>query len=513
VPVPAGALVPVTPVPVDMPDAEARTVASSPITVKGLSPRMRLAIVGVVAATVLGMAVIVLHKQRLERIKQGNTFAPEVYNHHVNSAVDLCREENPAAALKLLEALAARGDRNNRKTAEIFMDALKASRDLKTDFAKRWEESERTWEELYKYSGSTPEAQMYAQQRLDWIKRESGNMGRYNSADAAYKRGDYPAFFEQAAKISEDSIFRDPLGRLMAEAQAQVVQDYTGRADRAEAAENWKEAADHLRTIVKFVPAMAADLQARIEKLVGYDKQSEDLANASAMLDKGQIDEAIAVLQRLAAGGPYRDRSQKELERAKKLEAERTATKLYDAGKGQEAMNTLKGLGAENDALGRRIAAVMERFDAMNKLAESLQFTTAKNAAQQIQRLESNPRNYYRLKADELYAGVDTVRRNKAREAAEAARGSYAKDKFRESREKCEEALRIDPQCAEAAQLIGTMKKDAMWDYNRALQLVDEKPEEAQKIFQQVMDRLAPNDNYHGLARDRIREIQEKLKK
>ena len=510
--VPPGALVPVSQAAAGSTEVPAHTVSSQPHALKKLSPRMRLALAAVVATTLMGIGVIWLHKARQQRAREGNRVPLKTYNHNIDRAVDMAKEGNDGHALKLLKKLAERGTVGNRQTAQIFVDALTHSHSLRNEFEKRWVNAQNSWEELAKYSGSTQKARTYAQERLQWIERESYNMARFKEAQAAYKKNDYANFFKFASKISSDSIFLEALKQTLTEAQGKMTRDFTAQAQRAEAEQKWQDAVAHLRTIAQYVPAMRASLEPRIAKLQDYERQRQDLARASRLLDQSKTNEATTLLRPLVESGPYREPARKEMQRATRIEAERDAARLYDGGSGSRAIALLKQVNAESEALGRRIASVMERYEAMNRAVKNVRYTLARTAAQQIQQLENNPRNWYRLKADALLGNVEAERQKKARELVEEAKAAHDREDYRRARQLVDEATKIHPQSVGAASFRGVLKKEAEREYNRALQFRHDKPSEALKIFQQVIDRLRPNDTFYDRTQNRIRECKQKLK-
>jgi hypothetical protein len=477
-----------------------------------LSPRMRLLIVAIVAATLLGVVVIMAHRARMQRVRDANRLPIATYNSYIDRAVEIFREGKLEDAAVLLQKVAQAGTEGNRKTADIFREALLAEQKVQKDFAKNWERGQERWEELLKDSASTPRARELAQERFDRVQREAGNMTRFQKAEAAFKAGDFPAFFAAAEKVNEDSMFRPAIREMFAKAQAEVVKSYTAKADQAEQALKWTEAVDALQTVLKYAPAMAEHLKPRIEKLQTYETQRKDLAKASALLDQGQVDQARTILRSLAQNSPYREQAEAELERAKKIEAQAAATQLFDAGQGDKAMERLKTLGLETDTLARRIKSVMELHESMESAIESVEFARAKTFAAQIQQLEKNPRNWYRLRADSLLGGVEAMRQKKAQELAESAKAAHAKGEFNRARALVDEASMIDPASVEAVNFRSVLKKEAQREFNRALQLRDNNPQEALKIFEEALARLRPKDTFYTRTQDAIRECKEKLK-
>jgi len=427
------------------------------------------------------------------------------YRAIADEAVLAFDHDKRADALARLDTLARQPVQGRHKLANILLDAFKSDARTLTGFRASWEDAQARWEEVRDSSETTERAQELARKRLDWITVELENMVHTNEAKAHLQRGNLVACLNRASEVPEDSLFHAEAAALIAQTVTTVVDTAERKAAEAAAAQKWADAIAHLQAIKEYQPARASDIDPRIETFRLRIVETAAVAQARKLAGENRHAEAIEQLNDIAADSPYA----KDAESLKKrfaLDGTRyQAMAAYAAGDGEKALAFLAEGGLGDDALARKIQAVLEHRKNADKALEAKDFDEATQEIEGLLAVETNDKNRYHQMATRQLANMAELRTSYGQQLMAEAEAAKRGRMFTKARSLYLTVVRIDPASrTEALAELKNLRDAAVNDVNTATALQQEHPERALKIYQDVMNRLSPEHEFYGKAEMRI---------
>jgi len=470
--------------------------------------RRRIVLLGAALGLVLAVAAAVLLLGRREEVRP---ISRSEYRAIVDQAVRDFGAGRRREAIQALRDLATRAGQRQSGLAGMLLDAFRADQQAVSDFQQYWEKAQERWEEVADSSRSTQAAVELARARLDWLMRESENMARLNEAQRLLEEGRLKECLDCAQAVTQDSLFRKQAEPLIAQALEAVVSTALANAEKAEKDRNWSKAIGHLKDVIKYRPDQAEALQGRIADLGKKEAQRRILEEAKQLAAKRNYSQALQRLAALDKEGPYRRDMAILQKQWRTQDALQRATSLYDAGKGERALQLLSQAGLSDSPTYARIQSVLKTQERADQALQTARLDLAREQLAAILQLEPNKNNAYVRRAQARLSSLPQFAKALAQRLAEEAQAAVEERKFAEARRKFEEALLLDASNEAARTGLAQLRKDAVWDYNNALQLIRKEPEKALKLLNDVKDRLPPTDKYYRNADARILQIRERL--
>jgi len=482
--------------------ARPETVRTAPVTV--VRSRRFYMLLGVAGLAVLLTVILLILPNKDEQPPMTLT----AYYRQVDAAIADFEAHNPGKALGLLEALQRQKVRNNPQLAEIVAEAIRADMTMATDFPNAWEDAQAAWENVRDSSWQSERSKDIAAERWLWIDREYDNMASVNDARRLAEEGKFALCLDKASSVGADSIFSEEARELIAQTRETVVSTTLDRAERHERDREWDAAIAALEDVIKYKQEMAETLRPRIAALRQHNRESIAIQEAKALAGDGNI---IAALGKLRAVGPESPYSAEAVDLAQRWAATQSAQRArgaYNSGDASRALKILEDAGLAETALYSKIANVRDAFEAAEKAFRDAEFLVAEEQIEKVLQLETDKNNYYAAQAERMKTGMTKRKSDLAQNLLDEANLDVRERRFAEARRKLERVLLLDPaRDMTVLDRMTELRKDAIMDYNRAINMMSTRPEEARTLLQEVKDRLPVIDAFYGKADEQLRRL------
>jgi len=480
---------------------------SRPAKSMWLSRRLKIALV-VFAALFVSIVVATLATGRKKQVPE---MPRSEYNRHMEMAVTLFEQGQFDECVRLLETLRRQPVKDGSHTAAMMLAAIKPDLKLRTmeGFQNReWrEEAEKCWRELSRDTRSTEPVRKLAAARVAWIARESQNMYAYTRFLELLEKREWENAVQVAATIAVDSLFYKGVEQKVSEARGKHVEDLRQDADRAFVNRNWSRALNLYQALSKLLGGVPADIDEKMRACHQGQRDAEAIARAEKLIAGEKFAEAAEVLNTVRPDGAYADELRQLSRRLTLAKVTLDARARYDAGRGDEALRVLEQAGEANSELYKRIRAVIESWQKAQEAMKTADFAKAQADCQNIIAIETTPANFYRREAEKLLRSWKEEAGKMALRLVARGQEAWQERKYAEARRFFEEAVRTDPQGQHGREQIRELKREAVLEFNRALNLREKDPILALKIFREVKARLLPEDPYYNEAEVWIRTL------
>ena len=453
-------------------------------------------------ALVVVVAAIIIAVSVLSKKPQTPVLSQADYNKHIEGALNLYRKDDYAACVNLLRKLRATPVKGNLKTAEIMGEAVVLDHGLAAvdGFAKNWERAEDRWKELRDYGFSPPSVKKLADERAAWISGESRNMYAYSEFAELMKKQEWPAALQKADSIPADSLFRKGVDEKVKEARTKYAKTVMDQADQALAGREWQNALALYQTLAKILGGSTAPLDTKMRAAHEGEREAGAISRANELVAAGRHSEAADALATVRPDGPYATELKQLSRRLALTKSEAAARAAYDAGKGEDGLKVLEQAGEANSDLYKRITAVLQSWNAAQESMKTADFAKAQADCRNILAVENSVPNYYRREAQKLLASWKEEATRMAQAMVAQGQQAGQERKYAEARKLFEQARRVDPDGKAGTDQIREMKREAVIEYNRALNLREKNVADALIVFREVKARLQADDPYYNEA-------------
>ena len=485
------------------PAAQPEAVRTAPVT--AVRSRRFYLLLGVAGLAVMLTVILLV----LTGEKEQPPMTLTAYYRQVDAAIADFEDGRRAYALALLQTLQRRKVQNNPQLAEIMEKALRADARLPADFPNAWEEAQTAWENVRSSSWQSERSKELADERLLWVLSECSNMASVNDARRFAEQGNFTLCLDKASLVAADSIFREEAEALIRQTRETVVEANLEKADRDKEDRAWDAAIAALEEVLKYKPETTETLKPRIAALRQRKREAVAVEEAKALAVDGDIVAALGKLRVVGPDSPYRAEAAALADRWAETQAARRARGAYNTGNAARALKILEDAGLAQTELHSKITNVRAAFEAAEKAFREAEFLTAEEQIGKVLQLETERNNYYAAQAERMKTGMTKRKSDLAQQLLEEADGDARERRFADARRKLERVLLLDP--ARGVTVLDRMtelRNEAIMDYNRAINMVSTRPEEAKRLLQEVKDRLPIVDKYYKEADRQLRMLE-----
>jgi len=427
----------------------------------------------------------------------------------LRKAVALYRNGNADAGLQLLKKVRNMPSDVDTKTAQILIEAITADRGLASadTFKDVWTEAEKRWKELSEDSATPPYVRKLGEERTAWIGRESQNMYAYSDFLEHFEKKNWQTALRKAEAIAPDSLFRRAADDKVLQVRDNLADDLKREADQAFDGRQWQRAFSRYETYVKFLDETTPEIRSRMQECVLSQRESQAVTRAETFVNQQRYAEAATAIRAVRPSGPYAQELKSLQQRIGLGTAQMQARTAYDSGRADDALEILGKVGETTGNLYNRIRAVKKTWGDAEAAMKKAEFAKAQAAGRSILAMEPNEQNYFRREAQKLLASWQDQAATMAMRLVTRGQDSWREKKFSQARRFFEEARRVDPKGQQGIQQVRELKKEALLEFNKALNVKGTNSAEAVRIFREVKARLLPEDVYYNEADAWIRKL------
>ena len=465
----------------------------------------------IIAGVALGLIVIIAVASLLTRPSEGPPIVPTAtYRRLLSEAVEKFEAGKEVEAMDDIKSIQNMRLKNVPQLPTILLLAFTSDRQTRENFMENWLSARGRWEEVRESSEvkSIPVAEKLAERRLEWIRNESVNMARLNSARDYFRAGQYRQALQYAASVPAESIFHADGQKLIPESADALI-----KASLADGAQRrWKTAIEGLRDVLKLRPEAAGQINPKIAE---YEKNMADqnlLIQARAQLDARQFVEVLRTLAKIDANSLFAEDAAVVKAAAQREGALGMAQAAFDAKQGDKALQILADAGLSNGPDAARFKAVMDRREAAFQSIKEGKFSVAATQFQDLLRLESGDKNEYAQEAKATLERLPQMTAALSRLFVEEADQAALNRDFKTARRKYDEAQRLDPANRAAQEGLSAMVKNAIRDYNLAMSLSKNDPHTALQLLEDVRDRLPSTHELHANTETEILKLKIRMR-
>ena len=431
------------------------------------------------------------------------------YRGALRKAVTLYRNGNADTGLQLLKKVRSMPSDVDTKTAQILIEAITADLGLVSadTFKDVWAEAEKRWKELSEDSATPPDVRSLGEERTAWIGRESQNMYAYSDFLEHFEKKNWQTALKKAEAIAPDSLFRKAADDKVLQVRDNLADDLKREADQAYDGRQWQRAFSRYETYVKFLDETTPEIRSRMRECTVAQREARAVARAETFVNQQHYAEAATAVRAVRTSGPYGQELKSLRQRIDLGMARMQARTAYDAGRAEEALGILRKAGETTGDLYNRIRAVEKTWGEAEATMKKAEFAKAQAASRSILAMEANEQNYFRREAQKLLASWQDQAVTMAMRLVTRGQDSWRERKFSQARRFFEEARRVDPKGQQGVQQIRELKKEALLEFNKALNVKGANSAEATSIFREVKARLLPEDVYYNEAEAWIRKL------
>lgn len=454
----------------------------------------------ILGATVLALLLVVTAALLITREPKVQWLSPAGYTQAADRAALLFQSGKRDEALQQLATLRIAPMQERRFLAQILIEAIaadgKALANLSGDDI---EAATERWDEVSKSRESTDTVREIARARRAWLQDEEINLAAVNDAQAALAAGRVVDALRNAAAVPDGSLSRD--------AARQVIDESVGialaQAEDSARTRDWRAAVQTLLAVADAVPAKRPELDPKINEYRLAEEQRQNLIKAKHLSDDGQYAEALQLTEGIAEG-PYVQEASDLAVAIRRETASKEATRLFLDGEGDRALALLTEAGQQDSPLGTRIRAILQLRERYTEAIKADQFDQAEAALQEIIRRENAPDSRYAREAQRNLDNLPVLIQSTAALLVDKASLAVDQRDYRAARKDYENALRLDPASVKAREGLKALEISAIREYNIALQLPKDNPDQALLILYDVRDRLSPTHRLYSRAEAEI---------
>jgi len=405
----------------------------------------------------------------------------------------------------------ARAAMPKKTAAKVVLDLAGVWDAWRADFFDHWVRVDDALQELsrcYRHE-SNPTVERFVRTHRDGIQQEVDRSQAANRARERYESGAYEEAWQELSGIPEDSPVRSRDAELYALVSDALHSHLSGLLESAAARQDWaaaRGAASKLRDYYPEESDQMAQTAARYADLQSHAARIQDARDA---LDRGDYEAARRSLAGIPQDSPYRDEAARLLHRTEADEKYAAALARYNAGDAQGALGMLADQTTQPaQALQRHVQAVMGLQAAAADAQAQKEFVEAERLWLDLLQLETDARNAYRRQASAQLDRMPQRRLARAGELAAEAERQFKDDEIEKARELYEKAAAMDPDGQVGLEALQLMREAGRMEYRRALNMMDQNPQEALRLFTRACRLLTADDKYYTLASDKKRDME-----
>lgn len=431
------------------------------------------------------------------------------FENRIGETLDALDRGDTEQARKLTDSLVRARPRSD--TAQILDEITKLWDEWQDNFFDNWREMKRLLDALYRHRDSR-RVESFVKEYRDWINRELRFSEIAEEARSAVDDEEYERAWETLQKIPRESVVREQEKELFDRIQDDLHKTLTKDLERAQNRQDWEQAQEVGNTIVKYFSDSGGKFEDKLEEYERYAEHAKTMEAARSALEDDQYERALQRLEDIPDDSPYSSEMERLRQRAKIGGELQRATELYNEGDAEAALDTLDKMDVQGaDTLRRHIQEVMNMFEQARETQEADDLADAQELWEEILELETDRDNFYRRRAGRALEGMEEKRKNAARKLVQKAEQMYREEEYSKSRDLAEEAQDVDPDDEIGEEHLEKLKKQGRMDYRRALNLIDNDPEEAITLLERAIDLLSPDDKYYTWSVDEKRQLEREL--
>ena len=311
----------------------------------------------------------------------------------------------------------------------------------------------------------------------------------------------------KAEAIAPDSLFRKAADDKVLQVRDNLAEDLKREADQAFDGRQWQRAFSRYETCVKFLDQTTPEIRSRMQECTLGQRESQAVTRAETFVSQQHYAEAATAIRAVRPSGPYGQELKSLQQRIGLGTAQMQARTAYDSGRADEALEILRKVGKTTGVFYDRIRAVKKTWGDAEAAMKKAEFAKAQAASRSILAMEPNEQNHFRREAQKLLASWQDQAATMAMRLVTQGQNSWRERKFSQARKCFEEARRVDPKGQQGIQQIRELKKEALLEFNKALNVKAANSAEAVRIFREVKARLLPDDGYYNEADAWIRKL------
>jgi len=377
------------------------------------------------------------------------------------------------------------------------------------DFFAHWRNVEARLKELYQHH-HTIQAQLFVRKYRQFIQEQLVFAERINEARGLYAQGRFSEAWAMIGDLPADSVALQQAQDFQRDVRARYLEYLEERLAAARRGQDWNSAVALAKQMARDFPEHRESAEESMRQFQGYLNHVRSLQQARQQAKKGDYVAALTALDSIPEASPYH---QEALALRNKVQASETvekARRLYDNGKGEEALKLLEG--AEDSAaesLAGRIKEVMRLEKAIQEAIKENQLLKVESLWERLIATEANAQNAFHKKAQGELKQMPVRRREYARQLVKEGNELYKRGEFAQARESFEEAMRTDPEGAMGKDLLARLRTEGRIAYLKGINLVNEDKEGALELLRKACDMLSPADPYYFVAMERKKALEE----
>ncbi len=366
---------------------------------------------------------------------------------------------------------------------------------------------------LYQYYDS-PRLRRFKQKYDNLIRKEIANSDKANEARRLYKEKKYEQAWEILTDIPEESAVRERDSDLYNKVRKDLRSHLEQKMQQAANRQKWTRASEAARKLRGYFDENRKQMNERLQKFSRNAQHASRIREARQEISDENYQKALTVLKQLPPGSIYAAQAKRLRQRAKARGKFKRATKLYNRGEVDAAIQLLKKLSVKGaKRMRKHVIEVAKLYKKARATQEKNEFEKARKLWEQLLGLESDPDNIFHQKAQDALRDIPKKRKELARSLVEKAKKQLGNDTYGQCRELAEQAVELDPDDTIGAQFLEALKKQGRNDYRVALNRIDDEPEEALRLLKRALEFLSTDDPYYMRARDAKAQVEQKLGK
>jgi len=420
----------------------------------------------------------------------------------------------------------------DREPARIVTELVELWGPWQEDFFGNWLKVQGALRELRRYHASET-CREFVKKYQEWIDSELACYEKFNRARDALEAGRYEEAHRllSVEEIPATSVLRKEEADFFQTAQQRFLEHIRQEMSAAAARRDWAGAVQWARKLSQQFPEQRQAAEQQMKAFRQYQRQKEQVAEATQQLQSGRFTEAAQKLSTVPESSPHYQDAQRLLRTAKAGESCIEAISLYDRGNAEAAVALLaKDGSAPCSSLSEHIESALEVFQSATRAEEAKNLIEAEHLWQRLvdmldayftrehpelpsagiigkQHLANN--QYYAKSLSQL-ATIATRRKHRAEEMVAEGKQDYERGRFAEARNSFKDALLMDPENRIGSEALEQMRERGRKDYWRALNYVETDTEKALQLLRRASELLPPDDKYYTEVQEKKKQLEAK---
>lgn len=433
-----------------------------------------------------------------------------------------------------------------RQTAKIWADLVPFFQgvDPKTYQGFRWDEVGPSLDEAEGARHATPAQQTFVREFKAFMARreqdeadlaaaeKAERLARQETSLDAFEQGAQKAIdrFQSIANRPGFGLHQEParkgLGRVRAALAEKLLADADAKAAEAEKAmaadPDVRRPGSEIRALVA---AAGGAIERAIPRLVATDPKGledrkaalererdarEAFAEGRGLVGAGDEASGMERLEAIPAGTSVTARAREIVEDVKRRRASKAArlraAARYMEGKGDEALGILKDAGISISEFEGKVKRVMASFQEAEAAEAAGDIPKARAAWDRILAMEADSGNWYRKEAQKRALAISPSA--VAAKLYDQGKQAFEAGKWREARSWFRRARAEDSSQDYGRAELDKMQKEARLLLPRAAAIKAEKPDEARRLYERILDMVEEGDPLAETAKKRLAELE-----